>query len=77
MRGEGKFEVGIYGGDKATYFGMAIGEVSDSDFDGLISDPGNYEGRINQIEIPRERANQRNEALTEAYRSTSRSELRN
>ena len=32
------------GGDKATYLGMWIGEVSDSDYDGLILDPDNYEG---------------------------------
>ena len=31
---------------------MGIAKLSDSDFEGLISDSDNYEDEINQIEIP-------------------------
>ena len=37
---------------------------------GIISDYNNYEGRINQIEIPHERARRRNDALTEEEEQT-------
>ena len=40
-----KFEVDIYGGNKATYLGMEIGKVSNSDIGGIIIDSGNYEGK--------------------------------
>ena len=62
-------------GDKATYLGMEIDKVIDSDFEGLISDSNNCAGKINQIEIPHGRTNRWTDALTEAERAISRSEL--
>ena len=62
---EGKFEVDRYGENKATYLGMGIGKVSDSDYDGIMLDSDNYEGAINHIEIPRDRTRHRNKSLTE------------
>ena len=52
---------------------MGIKKVSDSDFEGIILDPGNYEDEINQIEIPHERARKRNGALTEDEQTILRS----
>ena len=54
---------------------MGIGNVRDSDFEGLILDTGDYGDKINRVEIPHERANLRNAALTEAELSILRSEL--
>ena len=51
-------------------FGHVDWEVNDSDFEGFVPDSNNYEDKINQIEIPHERAKARNEALTEAKQST-------
>ena len=45
-----------------------------SDFEGLVSDPYNYDGGISKIEIPHEWAERRNGALTEEQ-SIYRSEL--
>ena len=55
---------------------MGIGEVSDSDSEGIIPDAGNYEAEIKHIEMPRERARRRNEAPTEEEKAISRSKLR-
>ena len=41
LAGGGVFEADIFGGDKATYLGMGIGEVSDSDCECVILDPVN------------------------------------
>ena len=56
-RGCGKNSTQIAMGDKATYLGMEIDKVIDSDFEGLISDSNNCAGKINQIEIPHGRTN--------------------
>ena len=40
----GKFEVGSYEGNRATYLGMIIAEAGGSDFEGVILDSANYEG---------------------------------
>ena len=53
---------------------MKIEKVSGSDPDGVILDPDNYEGGINHIEIPHERARHRNGALM-AGQTILRSEL--
>ena len=70
-----KFDLDSYGGNKATYLGMGVGKVSDSDFEGLISDPDNYEGEINQIEIAHERTNRRTDALAMGEQAVLRSGL--
>ena len=54
---------------------MGIEKVIDSDFEGIILDPDNYEGEINHIEIPHERTRHRNEAITEEEHAILRSEL--
>ena len=48
---EGGFEVERYGRGEATYLGMGVAEAIDSDFEGLVLGPGNYEDKPNQIEI--------------------------
>ena len=50
-------------------------KVGDADFERLISDPLDYEGKINHIEIPHGSCKQRPEALTEADRVILRYEL--
>ena len=54
---------------------MQIEKVSGADSDGVILDPDNYDGEINHIEIPHERARQRNETLKEEDRAILRSEI--
>ena len=49
-------DVDIYGGNKATYLGMKIEKVGDSNFVGVFLDSDNYEGEINHIGISHERA---------------------
>ena len=49
--------------------------MSDSDFEGLVLDPNDYEDGINHIAIPHERTRHRNGALTEADQSIFRSVL--
>ena len=61
-------------GGKATYFGVEVGGVGDSDSDGLISDSHNYEGGINQIGPPNERGH-RIAASTEGERAILRPEF--
>ena len=67
------------GGNKATYLGIGIGGVGDSDFEGIIPDPDNYGGKINQIATPHGRSKGRTDALTEEEEEQSilRSEFRN
>ena len=54
---------------------MEIGEVSNAEFEGVIPDSDNYEGKINHIEIPHERTRHPDEALTEEEHAISRSEF--
>ena len=75
MRMKEKFEADSYGGGKATYLGMEIEKVSDSDSEGIIIGPDNYEGEINHIEIPHERTRPRNDAIAEEEQTIPRSEL--
>ena len=49
--------------------------MGDSDFEGLILDPNNYEAEIKHIGIPRERAKNRNGDVTVAEQSMFRSDL--
>ena len=72
---DGKFEVGIYGGNKATYLRMKSDKVSNDEFAGIIPDSDNYEGEINHIGISRERTRHPDEALTGEANSVLRSEL--
>ena len=52
---KGKFDADSYvGGDKETYLGAEIEKVIDSDCEGIILGPNNYEGDINHIGIPHE-----------------------
>ena len=69
------FEADIYGGGKATYLGMEIERVGDSNFAGITPDSDNSEDEINQIEILHERTRRRKDALTEEEQAISRSEL--
>ena len=75
MKGELEVDRCVCVGDKATYLGMGIGKVDESDSEGIILDSDNYEGGINHVEIPHERAKRRNESLTEAGETILRSEL--
>ena len=50
--------------------------MSDSDFNGLVLDSDDYEGKINHIETPHGRTRNRNGALSEADQSILRSALR-
>ena len=54
---------------------MLVGKVGGSDFERIVLDSDNYEGGINQIEIPRERADRRSNDLTEEEQATFRLEL--
>ena len=38
-------------GDKATYLGMWVEAVGDSDFEGLISDSDNYGGKLTKLKF--------------------------
>ena len=49
--------------------------MSDSEFEGVISDSDNYEDKINQIETPHGRTKQRTDTLNGEEQSNSRSEL--
>ena len=71
----GNFEVDRYGANKATYLGMWLVKVSDSDFGDLILDSDNYVGKINQIEIAHERTNRRTDALAMGEQAVLRSGL--
>ena len=53
--------------------GAKIKKVGDSDFEGLVLDYNDYEGKINHIEIPHDRKRRGNGALTEADQSILRS----
>ena len=54
---------------------MGIGEVIDSDFEGIIAGARNYEDKNNQIETPNGRTKQRTDALTDGEEAILRSEL--
>ena len=52
-----------------------VGKLSDSDSEGLILDSDNFVGKISRIEIPHERAKERNGALTEEDQASLRKVL--
>ena len=62
---------------KRPIWGWKLENGGDPDSEGIILDPDNYEGEINHIEISHERKRRRNDALTEAEQTISRSELGN
>ena len=72
-----KFEVDRYGGEYNVLFTHGAEKGIDSDSECLILDPGNYEGEINQVEIPHERTKRRTDDLTAEEQSILRSEFRN
>ena len=49
--------------------------MRDSDFDGSVLNPYDYEENINHIEIPHERTRHRNGALAKEEKAIARSEL--
>ena len=65
----------LRGASSGLFLGAGVGKLSDSECGCVILVPDNYGGKINQIEIPHERAMRRNGALTEAEQSILRSGL--
>ena len=70
-----KPEADRYEENKETYLGMEIGKAIDSDSEGIILGPNNYEGEINKIGIPHARTRRRNGALSGEGQSILRSGL--
>ena len=54
QRTKEKFKAAIYEENEATYMGMEILKVGNNDFEGVVSDPNGYEGKINHIGISHE-----------------------